>query len=151
MSNIDVAFTLSSNNLYDITLNDSGDLQGTEGADTAILFSALCEKRADESEVIKPEFRRGDWSIELNDVSGYEVGSKLWLLDSARNNQESIDAGIDYLNDGFAWMIEDNIIKEIDVTGELTFRGIIFTVKLTKQNDSVETRLFEVFSNTRAV
>jgi phage gp46-like protein len=150
-SNIDVAFTINSNNVYDISIGDDGDLLGTPGLDTAILMSGLCEVRADESEVTSPEFRRGDWSNELNDVVDYEVGSKLWLLDQARSNQESIDAGNNYLNDGFSWLIDDEIIKNVETTGELTNRGITFTVLLTKQDDKVEKKLFEVFDNTRTV
>ncbi len=44
---------------YDIDIDSSGDIDKTDGFDTAILMSFFCERRADESEVTVAELRRG--------------------------------------------------------------------------------------------
>ncbi|UCF50246.1 MAG: phage GP46 family protein [Thermoplasmatales archaeon] len=145
---LDIALEKNSSGYYDIDFNSKGDFVLTDGLDTAIRMSVLCEKRADESEVIKPEYRRGDWSNELNEVDGYEVGSKFWLLDSARTNEESINIGVDAINDGLQWMIDDLLIKSVEAVGNLTSRGVTFTVEVDQIDDRVNTFLFDAFEST---
>lgn len=147
---IDIALAKNSDGHYDIDFDSTGDFVLTDGLDTAIQMSVLCEKRADDSDVARPEYRRGDWSNELNEVDDYEVGSKLWLLDSARANDESINNGVDSINDGLQWMIDDLLIQSVETTGNLATRGITFNVDITQQDNSVETYLFNAFEETGA-
>ena len=151
MSNLDIAFKIDSKGFYDIDLTDNGDLLSTQGLDTAILMSIFCEKRANEDEIPRPEYRRGDWSNELNEISDYEVGSKLWLLDQARTSQSSLDDAIEYIREGLQWLIDDGYILDVDITGELTTRQATFTITLTKLNNTTETKVFEYFKNTRYI
>ena len=149
MSNyIDVLLTQDENQIFDFEWDDNGDFLMTEGLETAIQMSVLCEKRADESEVTRPEFRRGDWSNELNLVVDYEVGSKLWLLDQARTIEEAINTGINAIEDGLQWMIDDLLIKDVEASGVLTERGIIFSVSIIKEDNSVDTYYYGPFSAT---
>lgn len=147
---LDIALAKNSDGYYDIDFSSTGDFVLTNGLDTAIQMSVLCEKRADESEVIRSDYRRGDWSDTLNEVDGYEVGSKLWLLDSARTNEESINNGVDSINDGLQWMIDDLLVQSVEASGNLTTRGITFTVDITQKDNQVETFLFDAFEETGA-
>jgi phage gp46-like protein len=134
---------------WDIEIDDSGDIRTTEGLESAIYMSVLCEKRADESEIQKPEYRRGDWSNELNEVEGYEVGSKFWLLEKARNTQEAINKGLQYIKDGLEWMIEDGLIDSVGVDfSEKTNRSVQFEITVYKANNESETYYFDAFINT---
>lgn len=145
---IDIKLELTENEYYDISFDSNGDFVLTNGLESAILMSILCEKRADESEVVNPKYRRGDWSNELNAITGYEVGSKFWLLDQARANEESINLGIDAINDGLDWLIQDNLIKSVEVSGEITYRGINFIVDILQKNNQIETYQFTAFAET---
>ena len=145
----DLLLTLDDENIYDIEFDNDGDFLLTSGLETAILMSLLCEKRADASEITDPKWRRGDWSNELNDVEDYEIGSKIWLLGSGRNTQETLNNGIEAIQDGLQWLIDDNIIKAVTVTGTVGIRKIIYEIKITKPNNEIETYLFSDFKLTK--
>lgn len=149
MEEIDIQLVLNKEDgYYDIDFNAEGDFLLTDGLETAILMTILSVRRADSSEIVSPINRRGDWSNELNEVSEYEVGSKFWLLEQARVLQETLNIGIDALENGFAWMIDDNVIKEINVDGEIIDNSIHYTIELTKQNNKTETYIYNAFKNT---
>ena len=121
---IDILLEKTALGYYDISFTDEGDFVTTDGLDTAILMSILSEKRADSSEIVTPEHRGGDWSNELNDIVDYEVGSKFWLLYQARANEESLNFGIGAIEEGLQWMIDDELIKEVESLGTIQYRGL---------------------------
>lgn len=134
--------------LWDISFDSDGDIEMTEGLETAVLMSILCEKRADADEITAPEFRRGDWSNTLNDDTDYEVGSKLWLLDVARAIQESANLGESAIEEGLQWMIDDNIIKSVTVESSISGNELTFTVKVEKSDNKFEEYLFNNYKIT---
>jgi len=135
-------------NIYDIDFDSDGDFLMIEGLDTSILMSVFGEKRATASELIEPIFRRGDWSNELNDVIDYQVGSLYWLLEQARADQESLNLAIDALEDGLSWMIDDALVKEVSVDGDIIDNEMILRIELTQKNDQIDTYRFNAFSAT---
>ncbi len=149
MDEIDLELVLNEEDgYYDIDFAPNGDFLMSDGLETPILMTILAVRRADASEVTKPIFRRGDWSNELNDIDEYEVGSKLWLLEQARTIQETLNTGIGSLEDGFQWMIDDEIIKEVTVDGEIIDNSIKYTIELTKENSRTEVFIYDAFANT---
>lgn len=133
---------------YDIDFAPNGDFLMSDGLETPILMTILAVRRADDSEVTRAAFRKGDWSNKLNDIIDYEVGSKFWLLEQARTIQETVNNGIGSLEDGFQWMIDDNLIKEVAIDGQIIDNSIKYTIELTKQNSKTETYLYDAFANT---
>lgn len=144
---LDLKLTADENGIYDIGIADNGDLEMIDGFDTALLMSIFCERRADASEVIDPKLRRGDWSNELNDIEGHEVGSKFWLIDQARNNQDAFNIGLDALNDGFNWMLEDDLVKSVEIDGSID-NGFEYEIDITKQDDKINRYRYENFKLT---
>jgi len=147
MADISLTFD-SAERVYDISIADNGDIATDDSFNTAIIMSVHGEKRASAAEIVRPEFRRGSWQNELSDVDGYEVGSKYWLLESARSNQESLNFSITTLEDAFQWMIDDNLLKEVNVDGILYYRGITNQVELVAPNNTTEVKLFESWLDT---
>lgn len=135
---------------YDIGFASDGDFEMSDGLEAAVLMSIYGEVRANGSEVVKAIFRRGDWSNELNDVVDYEVGSKFWLLEMARADQNSLNVGIDSIELGLAWLFEDNIVNDINVTGEIGNNQLTFFVEITQKNDEINTYRFEAYEATGA-
>ena len=144
----DILLEKVNDDYYDISFQENGDFMLTDGLEMAFLMSVLCDKRADVSEVTLPQYRRGDWSNELNEVEDYEVGSKFWLLDQARANDESVNFGNEAIADGLDWAIEDKLIKSVESIGEILYRGITFTVNITQANNKIETYQFNAFNET---
>jgi len=147
MADISLTFD-SAERVYDISIADNGDIATDDSFNTAIIMSVHGEKRASASEIVRPEFRRGSWQNELSDVEGYSVGSKYWLLENARSNQESLNFSIQTLEEAFQWMIDDNLLKEVNVDGTISFRGITNQVELVAPNNTTEVKLFESWLDT---
>lgn len=145
----DIKLTKNSSGIYDINFDDNGDFELVDGLETAILMSFYGWKRALQNEVAKPEFRRGWWGNEINTtIPNYEVGSKLWLLYESRITENNKNLAISYVRNGFEWLKEDNIVKDVEVDGEIEDNNINFTIKIIGLDDSVNTFYFNLLENT---
>lgn len=143
---IDIALTKSSG-YYDISFTD-GDFTLTEGFDTALQISLFCERRAAPSEMPAPQLRRGWWGNLLNDVAGFEIGSKLWLLSQARATEDVLNDAINYVEQCLSWLIEDTYLTNIVVTGALHEAGITLNIELLRDQDIVASDSFDLWELT---
>jgi phage gp46-like protein len=121
---IDIALAAQTDGGYDISLDSDGDIAKTGTLYTAILMSICTDKRADASEVSPPQYRRGWWGNLLNDVQGYEIGSKLWLLDQSRKTQDTLNRAQSYITDSLQWLIDDGYVSGVTVTVTKAQTGI---------------------------
>lgn len=135
---------------YDISFED-GDFKSTEGLESAIIISLFTDKRASESEVSEPSLRRGWVGNELNEDSTYNIGSKLWLVSQARANQKSLNDSISFAKESLQWMIDDQIAKDITVTGELLIQGVKLFITFTRFDSSSFSMQFNLWENTSIV
>ena len=126
----------------------NGDFELTNGLDTAIYMSVLCEKRASSSEVTEPRLRRGHFANEFSTVQGYEIGSKLWLFTKQAKNTESNLADIeDTVKNGLQWMIEDSIVSKVEVKATKLVSQIKIEVNLTNKTKE-DSNYYNMFINT---
>lgn len=147
MIDLDVQPRYDNNQIFDIAFNDEGDFLMTDSFDTAIKMSFFGEVRADRSEAPSPERRRGWWGNTVND-DAYEFGSKLWLLDQVRSTQDTLNKAINYTQLGFQWFVNDNLLSNINVTGELLPDNVRIQITLVRSNSIVETRYFDLWQNS---
>lgn len=80
---LDFLIEKNAEGIYDLVI-DGEKIKETNSLQTAIAMSIFMEKRASEDESPLPEYRRGWWGNLNNDIDGYEIGSKFWLLEQAR-------------------------------------------------------------------
>lgn len=144
----DLSLTQDSNGFFDIDF-ENGDFKLTDGLDTALYMSVLSEKRADENQVQFSRNRRGHFSNLFNRVPGYEVGSYLWVYtEQGVINQATLDNIRDTItNDGLSWMLEDGIVKsiEVEVTSEASLiKAQIGLIPL----DEKDSRYYDLYFNT---
>jgi len=144
---IDIDVKSIGNDLFDIAVAENGDLVITEGFDTALKMSLFEERRADRTEVVPAENRRGWWAKELNDAQ-FEIGSKLWLLDQARLNQETLNKAIDFVQQATSWLVTDGHLNEVRVSGELRPETIILTIDLLRDGARTESFSFDIWQAT---
>ena len=136
------------NLLFDIALGDDGDLLTVDSFDTALQMSLFCQRRASAAEEGVPELRRGWIGNEANDVIGFEMGSKLWLLMQSRLDQNVLNESIDYTQQCLQWFIDDKLLKSLDVTGSRTIDKITLKIRLFRFNGRTDTFLFNLWNNT---
>ncbi len=132
---------------FDIAIGANGDLATTEGFDTSLKMSLFEERRADRQEMVPSERRRGWWGFELNDAQ-FEIGSKLWLIDQARLNQETLNRAIDYARQALEWLVSDNHVESIEVSGELRPETIILNIRLLRSGSRIDDFSFDIWSQT---
>lgn len=153
MSTVDLLLKQNAEGIYDIDFGSDGDFLKTSGFDTAILMSLFMEKRASEAEVLLPQFRRGWWGNELNEVDGYEIGSKLWLLDQVPLTESTVSKAVNFAQDSLSWLKEDGLLKDVTVTGtkDSEDRQITLNINLVRLNGSTEDKFFELWDNTGTI
>jgi len=134
---------------FDISIDPAtGDLLQTAGFDTSLKMSLFEERRANREEMVPSERRRGWWGNTLFDEADFEIGSKLWLLDQARLTQETLNKAIDYARTALQWMIDDNHVEEVEVSGELRPETIILNIVLLRNGSKVDSFSFDIWSAT---
>ena len=78
---------------------ENGDLAKTDSLDTAIYMSVFCEKRAEK--INNQMNKRGHFTNQFSPVSGYQVGSLLWLYtEQARNTDANLSLIQSSIKDG---------------------------------------------------
>jgi phage gp46-like protein len=107
-------------------------LQGADLADgndlaTAILISAFTDRTANPDDVIPDNTGdpRGWWADmavsgpQLSFASGnaqpVPIGSRLWLLSRAKQNDDTLQRAYDYLTECLQWMLDDGVVAAFDV------------------------------------
>lgn len=145
--NIDWSVEKNSSGDYDLVFVD-GKIKEIETFDTAILMTMYEEQRASESEQPIPELRRGWWGNELSPIEGFEIGSKLWLLDQARATQNNANRAVAFARNGFQWFIEDGLLQDVQVSSVLDNDTIKLAINLIRNDDSVDSILFDLWDNT---
>lgn len=140
-------FPIGSNDIADLNIVN-GQFEVDDGFDTALFISLFEEKRADQSEQAVNFLRRGWWGNELQDIPGFEIGSKLWLVYQARKTQTILNLAQTYARDGLQWLIDQGFLDDLTVDGIFFGDGIKLTINLIRSNDIVATRSFDLWNNT---
>lgn len=137
---------------YDIDIADNGDLELETGFNTNLLMSVFCERRAESYEVALPNMRRGWWGNETNDEVGFQIGSKLWLLDQARLTTGNINLAQQYAQQGLGWLITDGLAKGVSVAVSSqnlsTTPGITLDITINSESSVTEYKWYVVWSQT---
>lgn len=121
------------NAVADIALNGM-DLQTDEGLTTAVLISAFTDRAALPDDALPPGItdRRGYWG---DDDPQHPWGSRLWLLDRAKQTEETRQRAIDYLKECLQWLIDDGIAGGVDVGATwLATSRLAAAIVITKAN-----------------
>ena len=148
ITGIDIDFKII-DNYYDIYLNSQGDIASTDSFNTAIKMSLLCERRANESEIAIPEYRRGWFGNTILGYNNFEIGSKLWLLDQARADFNTLNLAKTYTEDALQWFVDDKYLTDIKtfVRYDRNFK-LIVDITFNRTNDKTETISYNLWNNT---
>lgn len=117
----------------------NGDFAKTDSLDTALYMSVFCEKRA--NSLSEPTLKRGHFTNQFNLVSGYEVGSLLWLY-TAQNRNTKLALIESSVSEGLKWMIDDNIISKAKVQATKSGSNVNLEIELVGKFSSKYYNLF---------
>ena len=132
--------------LYDFKIDSDGDIETEDQLDTAILVSLFTDRRAQPSEVVKAQQRRG-WIGDLETPEDL-WGSMLWLFEQARLTG-AIVAGIgNAAQNAFEWMTRDKVATEVSARAIVRASGVDLRIDIKKPNSPAEAHLFALWENT---
>jgi phage gp46-like protein len=95
------------------------NLQSGNDLETAILISLFSDREANLDDVI------ADGS---NDPRGWigdagqdtKIGSRIWLLERARQTTDTLRLAGDYIAEALQWLIDDGVVAQFDIVTEWT-------------------------------
>ena len=145
---IDVKLTQGPSGRFDLSIS-CGDFESVDGFYTALQVSLLTDERADASEELIPEQRRGWIGDLVSTVTNRLFGGKLWLLDQRKLTQTTLNDATDFARKALSWFTEDGIAKTIDVSGVIVPRsGIALNIKITSFDGSTDNHYVPLWEAT---
>ena len=132
--------------LYDLEIDDFGDIKSQDFFDSAIVVSLFGERRANEAEVLQSHMRRG-W-IGNESTPEFEIGSKLWLYEQARLTRTVLNGITNSARQSLQWLIDDGYAISIEAESILTATGVNLSVTIHRPNSKVEHRYYTLWDNT---
>ncbi len=118
----------------DLSIIDN-DLSTDRGLLTAAALSLFTDRRAEDDDIPPSgdaRDRRGWWGDEFAVITGDKFGSRLWLLDRSKRQNETILRAEEYVREALAWMLEDRVVSRVDVTVETSGATLLFAVELQR-------------------
>lgn len=134
-----------SNNIWDLVLDEKGDLANDDFFDSSLIYSILGERRASASEVPESNLRRG-WIG--NEDQDFENGSKVWLFEQARITRRVLNGIQSAAFNGLNWLIDDGILINVEVAAVLKDGIVSLEITLFRSNSKVDRRFFQLWENT---
>lgn len=100
------------------------DLAGGSDLETAVLLSLFTDRRAGADDVIPDGSGdpRGWWG---NTGRTRPLGSKLWLLERAKQTEETRLRARDYASEALAWLVDDGVADDVAVEAVWQGRGYL--------------------------
>ena len=105
---------------FDLAIDTLGDLETVNDLSTALLVSMLTDARADPSQVVVPEYRRGWIGDAVPPIDGFKLGSLLWLTETAKTTQGTMTIAASFARDALQWLLDQGIAEDVQVEGEIT-------------------------------
>jgi phage gp46-like protein len=132
----DFVIQKNSDGIFDLVL-ENGDFKTDNSFNTALLMSFYIDARANESEMPRPELRRGWWGDLVNSDPTHVTGSKLWLICQARNIPTTLNSARNDAYNCTYWLIKNQNAVSIVVEGSQS--GSSMGLQITVQAPSGET------------
>jgi phage gp46-like protein len=109
-------------------------LQTGNDLETTILISLFTDREANPDDVIPDGTTdpRG-WVGDLG--QDYKIGSRIWLLDRAKQDATTLQAANDYINEALQWLIDDGVVGSFDVLTEWTRASMLGAQVVAHKND----------------
>lgn len=113
------------NSFFDISLANQ-DIKSDDGIRTAVIISLFTDKRVLSDEVTEQDpDQRGWWGDMFPDEDQDQIGSRLWLLQRAKQTPETLSRAKEFAEESLQWMIDDGVASSITVVTEYIERGWI--------------------------
>ena len=139
----DLALTRRADGQFDLSF-ENGDLQLGESLESAVVISIGSDARVAEKKFEK-ELRDDGWWGEPT-IDGDKWGSLLHTLFKRKNDSNTLLLTRQYVEDSLKWLVEDGVVKSIDVDVKKNESGENILITLSNGSGSQDSR-FEFLWN----
>lgn len=110
------------------------DLMSGSDLATAVLLSVFTDRTANPDDTIPDGTGdpRGWWGDQGETVP---IGSRLWLLDRAKQNDDTLTRAHDYLTECLQWLIDDGVAARVNVLVEWTRNSMLGANIVVRRTD----------------
>lgn len=141
---MDIAVSHDSGTEFDVAIA-GGDLLAEDGLETAVLISLFSDRRAEPDDELPDGTgdRRGWWADVFLPVDGDRIGSRLWLLERAKQRPDVPRRAEEFMAEALAWLVEDGIAAAVEPaaeTGEPDVLEMQATIRKPGPGDDVQER-----------
>lgn len=122
-----------------ITLD--GELIGVETAEPlvrAVIISLFTWRRAEPDDVLPGSQRFGWWGDAYAEILGDRIGSRLWLLSRSPITPVVLSDAKQYATESLLWMLEDEVLRGIEVVVERIGLDAVGMVITFTRNDGTQ-------------
>lgn len=138
-------------NNFHFRIDENGDLRHDETFHSFINVSLFSDRRADKSEIEQAQKRRGWEGDEFLTLEDYLIGSKLWLLEQARNTIDTKNKAVEIVFNALEHFTKTDFCDRIEVTGERILPSILkITANFFVENNIIHSFTFDVWQKTNA-
>lgn len=119
------------------TVSGGGYLEYGDDLATAILISLYTDRSANADDTIPDGTtdRRGWWG---DSGADYNIGSRLWLLNRAKQTDATLQSAFDYVQEALKWMLDDGAVGQFEITVQWVKASTLgITVTAIKDGTSV--------------
>lgn len=119
-----------------------GDLVADDGLRTAVTLALLLDRRADVDDLVYDGDRRGSWQDQYLNHPNDKLGSRLWLLRKAPEDDHTLQRARAYADEALQWMVEDRIARKIETEAlwvQPSVLGLRVTITLLDGSRWIET------------
>ena len=133
---------------YDFNIVN-GDIEGLDSFKTAIEVSLFSDARADSTQVLSPQDRRG-WIGDLTTpIEGQKYGSLLWLVQQERLTQSTLNKCVSFARSALQWMVDQGQAINVSVGGSIVpTEGIALSIVITTILGETESHYVPLWENT---
>ena len=129
------------------------DVEREPGLENAVLITLGSDREANQDDVLPDNSSdHGGWfgdELPLIETEKKDkIGTRLWLLQRAKTNTETVSRTKEYLKEGFQWMLDDSVISKLVVDAwivENTRNTVGFALGLYRPN--TESVYFKFYYN----
>ncbi len=115
----------------------NGEIQADESLKPTVLISLFTDARCEKTEIPTGETSQRGYFGDA--IFGEDTGSKLWLLNRAKYNTDTLIKAKEYAQAALAWLITDGLAKEVQVDAYFNEqKKMILNASIFKNNNDLE-------------
>ncbi len=125
--------------MTDLDLSGSGAVMDA-GLRTAVIVSLFTDRRAGAADEPPDgtDDRRGWWGDVYPAVDNDLIGSRLWLLDRAKQTSANLRRAEAYAQEALAWLVEDGVLASVAVVASYPRTGVLLLRVRLRDTDGNE-------------